>query len=132
MSQIINGRPLIEALRRTAEGYEVAIRFDWYRALPLSGVSVSLTVDGQAVPAEQMRFCVNDCDYALDELSELYEDFWFVLDAGRLRVSPPEPLALGEHEIGVDLDLRIPYLFDEDSGDVLTISTAPRATLAID
>lgn len=132
MSQMIAGSPLIEEpLRRTAEGYDVGVRLDWYRALPLSGVSVGLTVDGHVVPAEQMRFCINDRDYALDELPDLYEEFWFVLDSARLRVTTAEPLASGDHEIAVELSVRIPYLFDEDSGDVLTISSNPRATLAI-
>lgn len=124
-------KELIEGpLRRTAEGYEVLVRFDWYRSLPLSGVSISLAVDGQAVPEDQIRFHVNERDYALGELSELYDEFWFVLDAARLRVTPAAPLAAGEHEVDVKVGLRIPYLFDEETGDVLTLYSNPRATLA--
>ena len=125
-------RQLIEGpLRRTAEGYEVAVRFDWYRSLPLSCVFVSLAVDGQAVPEEHVRFHVNDCDYALDELAELHDEFWFVLDAARLRVTPAQPLAPGEHDVQLDITLRIPYLFDEETGDVLTLYSKPRASLAL-
>jgi hypothetical protein len=126
MKQLIEG-----PLHRTAEGYEVLVRFDWYRALPLSGVSISLTVDGITVPADQIRFHVNERDYALDELPEIYDEFWFVLDAARLRVTPPDPLPPGEHEVDVNVGLRIPYLFDEETGDVLVLHSNPRATLPI-
>ena len=126
MSRIIEG-----PARRTGEGYEVAIRFDWYRALPLSCVSVGLAVDGVAVPAERMRLHVNDRDYAPDELAERYDEFWFVLDPARLRVEPAEPLAAGEHDFAVDIGLRIPYLFDEETGDVLTLHSNERASLEL-
>ena len=124
MSQLIEG-----PLRSTGDGYEVAVRFDWYRALPLSCFSVALRVDGEAVPAGRLRFHVNDRDYALDELPELHDEFWFVLDAARLRVDGP--LAGGEHDVAVDLTVRIPYLFDEETGDVLTLHNNPRARLTI-
>ena len=114
-------------LRRTGDGYEVAVRFDWYRALPLSCFSVALSVDGEAVPEDRIRLHLNDRDYALDALP--YDEFWFVLDAGRLRVAAP--LADGAHDVAVDLTLRIPYLFDEETGDVLTLHNQPRARLEL-
>jgi hypothetical protein len=126
MKQLIEG-----PLRRTGEGYEVAVRFDWYRALPLSCFEFRLFVDGDEVPADRTRVHVNDRDYALDELPELYDEFWFVLDAARLRVTTAEPLRAGEHDVAIDLRVRIPYLFDEETGDVLTLDNQPRATLAI-
>ena len=114
--------------RRTGDGYEVPLRFDWYRSLPLSCVaSLTLTVDGQAVPAGDISFHVNDRDYALDELAELYDEFWFVLNPARIRVRADEPLAAGEHEIAVELAMRIPYLFDEETGQVLTLWWKPQA-----
>lgn len=126
MTQLIEG-----PLGRTAEGYEVRVRFDWYRSLPLSCVSVALTIDGRSVPDDEIRFHINDRDYRLSELPELYDEFWFVLDAARLRVTPADPLATGEHEVELDIALRIPYLFDEETGDVLTLPSHPRATLSI-
>jgi hypothetical protein len=86
-------------------------------------------VDGQPVPDDRIRFHINDRDYALDELPELADEFWFVLDAARLRVE--QPLAEGDHDVAVDLTLRIPYLFDEETGEVLTLHNQPRATLPL-
>jgi hypothetical protein len=115
-------------LRRTGDGFEVPVRFDWYRSLPLSCVaSLTLTVDGEVVDAERIRFHVNDRDYALDELAAVHDEFWFVLDTARLRVLADPPLAAGEHEVAVDLAMRIPYLFDEETGQVLTVWSKPRA-----
>jgi hypothetical protein len=115
-------------LRRTGDGYEVPLRFDWYRSLPLSCIaSLTLTMDGQAVAADDIRFHVDDRDYALAELAELYDEFWFVLDPARLRVRTDEPLAAGEHDVAVEFAMRIPYLFDEETGEVLTLRWKPRA-----
>lgn len=113
---------------RTADGMELRLRSPWYRALPLSSVDVSLSVDGTEVPSERMRFHVNDRDYALEELHDRYEEFWFVLDPARLRVAGVEP---GERDVGLTLVLRIPYLFDEETGEVLTIRPQARVTVAV-
>jgi Domain of unknown function (DUF6379) len=114
--------------RRTGEGYDVPLRFDWYRSLPLSCVAaLTLTLDGEPVAAEDMAFHVNDRDHALDELAELHDEFWFVLDPARIRVRTDEPLAPGEHDIAVELSMRIPYLFDEETGEVLTLWWKPQA-----
>jgi hypothetical protein len=114
--------------RRTGDGYEVPLRFDWYRSLPLSCVaSLTLTMDGEPVAAEDIGFHVNDRDYTLDELAAAYDEFWFVLDPARIRVRTDEPLAPGEHDVAVELAMRIPYLFDEETGEVLTLWWKPQA-----
>lgn len=116
------------AAGRTADGMELRLRSPWYRALPLSGIDIALSVDGAEVPSGRLRFHVNDRDYALEELHDLYEEFWFVLDPARLRVGGVEP---GEHVVDLTLALRIPYLFDEETGDVLTIRPRARVTITV-
>jgi hypothetical protein len=113
---------------RTAEGCELRIRSPWYRSLPLSSVLIELTLDGETVEPDRMRFCVNERDYTFDELAERYEEFWFVLDPGRLRVRGVQP---GEHEIDLRLGLRIPYLFDEETGAVHTIHNRVQRTVVV-
>ncbi len=114
--------------RRTADGFELPLLFDWYRALPLSCVaSLTLTVDGRTIAADDITFHINDRDYRLDELAGLYDEFWFVLDPARIRVRTDEPLATGQHDIAVELAMRIPYLFDEETGQVLTLWWKPEA-----
>src|SRR5205823_5792842 len=89
-------------------------------------IDVELTVDGEEVPPERIRFCLNDRDYTLAELHERFDEFWFVLDPLRLRVAGVAP---GAHDVAVRLGLRIPYLFDEETGDVLQLW--PSATAAV-
>jgi hypothetical protein len=107
---------------------ELRLRSPWYRALPLSCVDVELTVDGGRVSDDRIRVHVNDRDFTLDELHERYDEFWFVLDPARVRVSGVEP---GEHQVSVRLGLRIPYLFDEETGDVLQLWPAATVTVTV-
>lgn len=118
-------------LRRTGDGYEIPIRFDWYRSLPLSCVSVSVTFDGQPLPEEAIRFHINEHDYALDAMADLVDEFWFVLDAAKLRITTEEPVGDGTHDVEVEIALRIPYLFNEDTGNVLTVWSRPQATMVL-
>jgi len=113
---------------RTADGAELRLRLPWYRSLPLSSVDLELTVDGAAVESERIRFCVNDRDYSLEELHDRYDEFWFVLDPARLRVAGVAP---GTHEVEVVLGLRIPYLFDEETGEILRLRPRARTTVAV-
>jgi hypothetical protein len=107
---------------------ELRIRSPWYRSLPLSCVDVELTVDGERVADDRIRVHVNDREHTLDELHERYDDFWFVLDPARVRVGGVEP---GEHRVDVRLGLRIPYLFDEETGDVLQLWPAATETVRV-
>ncbi len=107
---------------------ELRLRSPWYRALPLSCIDVELTVDGERIPDDRIRVHVNERDYSLDELHERYDEFWFVLDPARVRVSGVGP---GEHRVEARLGLRIPYLFDEETGDVLQLWMGETATVGV-
>lgn len=103
---------------RTYDGMELSVRSPWYRSLPLSCVDLELHVDGAPVEETRIRLCVDHQAYALSELHELIDEFWFVLDPARVRISGISP---GSHEVFLRLGLRIPYLYDEESGDVLQL-----------
>jgi hypothetical protein len=113
---------------RIADGMELRLRSPWYRSLPLSSITIELAVDGEQVPAERLRFHVNDRTYRLDELEERWDEVWFVLDPGRLRVQGVGP---GPHDVELRLSLRIPYLFDEETGDVLVIRTGGHRAVSV-
>jgi hypothetical protein len=113
---------------RTADGAEFRVRSPWYRSLPLSCIDVELTIDGARVPDDRIRVSVNDRDHTLAELHALDDEFWFVLDPARVRVSGVDP---GTHEVTVRLGLRIPYLFDEETGDVLQLWPTASATVTV-
>jgi hypothetical protein len=100
------------SLRATQDGYQVEIRLEWYRTLPLSSVEqVQLMLDGQPVPPEAIRFGINGHEYRLDELPGRADEDWFVLDPALLRVHDPGKVAGGEsHTLEAEVAFRVPYI----------------------
>lgn len=101
-----------DSLRVVEDGYEIQVRLNWYRSLPISCVeTLRLSLDGEAVQPDQILFEVNDHQYRLDELVEKVEEFWFVQDSVVLRVQQPGKVAVGEsHMVEAEIALRFPYI----------------------
>jgi hypothetical protein len=100
------------SLRATESGFEVRLRYKWYRSLQLSCLeNLQLSVDGQPVDAMAIRFGINGHSYRLDELPERVEEFWFILDPAVLSVDQPGRVKSGEsHQIDVAFGMRAPYI----------------------
>ena len=91
-------------------GYSVAIRYPSYRGTFISCIeSLELEVDGIKIPAGDIRFNLNNKEYLLPQLKELFKEHWFVLDTAHLIVMNNNGLAVGEHDVKVKLVHRIPY-----------------------
>ncbi len=101
-----------DSLRVREDGYEVRVRLNWYRSLPVSCVeTVRLSLDGQPVPPERIRFEINQHQFTLDEMAEQVEEFWFVQDSAVLHVKAPGKVAAGEtHSVQAEIALRFPYI----------------------
>lgn len=99
-----------DTLTRTDTGFTVAIRSNWYRALPLSSFAqLDVTVDGQPVPAEQITVEINDTVRTLTQMAPILDEYWFVLDPAIVHVDGTT-LSAGEHELTVRLGQRAPYI----------------------
>ncbi len=100
------------SLQVAPDGYTFNVRLNWYRSLPVSSVEkLTITLDGEAVPAEQIRFEINHRQFRLEELENQVEEFWFVQDSARLRVLQPGEVAVGEtHTLYTEMTLRFPYI----------------------
>jgi hypothetical protein len=110
VANIFEQRLLSPVVRRTATGAVLDLRLPWYRALPLSTVEVaSLRIDGREVPAERLRFELNDRTYPLSEIGEQVKEYWFVTDSAFLHVEDPALLADG-HTVELTLNLYPPYI----------------------
>jgi hypothetical protein len=98
-------------LRALPEGFAVGVRLPWYRALPLSTVSVNLLAcDGNPVPAENISFALNGGRWSLAELADQVEQMWFITDTATLEVAG-SPVARGsEHRIEAEIEIRPPYV----------------------
>lgn len=101
------------SLRATADGYELGVRLNWYRSLPLSCIDkVALTLDGKPVDPAATRFEVNGKQFGIDDMQDKIAEFWFVQDTARLHVQQPGKVRPGEaHTVEVEIALRLPYIF---------------------
>jgi hypothetical protein len=101
-----------DALRTVEEGFELDVHLNWYRSLPLSSVkAVELTIDGERIPREAITFVANGTEYALDDLPEQWQAYWFVLDPATLRARDPERVEAGRQaDVTIRLETRIPYI----------------------
>ncbi len=99
------------AVIATPNCLEIAIRLPWYRSLPLSTVEIAeLRIDGALVPTTTISLQVNEQRHAACDLSDQINDWWYVLDRGRLQVSI-DGLAPGSaHEIELAVNLYPPYI----------------------
>ena len=90
-------------------GYSFLIRYPSYRGTFLSCItSFEVEVDGEKIPEEDLRFCLNGKEFVIPELKDLHREYWFVLDAARVKVVGRD-IADGDHQVKVTMFHRIPY-----------------------
>ncbi len=101
-----------DSLRATPSGFQVKVRFKWYRSLPLSCLeNLELSIDGEPVDRDRIRLAINEHSYQLDEMAELVEEYWFVLDAATLQVELPGRIEPGQsYRVDVSFGMRAPYI----------------------
>jgi hypothetical protein len=101
-----------DGLRAADEGFELDVHLNWYRSLPLSSVeAVELTIDGEQIPRAAITFVAYGTAYALDDLPEQWQTYWFVLDPATLRVRHPRAVEAGQRvDVTIRLGTRIPYI----------------------
>src|ERR1044071_2168490 len=84
-------------VRRTDDGLAVSVQLPWYRSLWLSAVDgVAASVNGIAVPTEDLRFALGGREYRVEELPEQSETLWFVADRPDVLIRLDEVPAAGE------------------------------------
>jgi hypothetical protein len=99
-----------DSLTATPDGLDVAVYSHWYRALPLpSLVRVDLTVDETWIDPATLSVTVNGARYALAELAERGDEYWFTTDPAVLHV-PLETAPGLTHRVRLLLGLSIPYI----------------------
>jgi len=106
---IVHGKYLRPA-SENASAFRFKMRLPWYRSLPLSCIErLEIKIDRDTVDQRNATLSLCGTNYALSELPSLDSVWWFVLDAVDIQVRLREPLSPGEHEVSVELELRIPY-----------------------
>src|SRR5215469_16873559 len=92
-------------------GFEFGARLPYYRGLGLSMVEdIAITVDGDSVPREDIRFSVRGKSWTLEELENEGAERWEMGEVATLRVRKPGGLPSGKHKLELAERLRISYL----------------------
>lgn len=100
-----------DALKATDSGFELAFQSHWYRSLPLSCMDFALKIEGQEVDKKQLKIKVNDKEFGYDELTELDQEWLFILDKGALKAPWSNDLQKGKaYDVELKYDLYIPYI----------------------
>ena len=93
------------------EGFAVLARLPYYRGLGLSMVEdIAVTVDGEPISRQNIRFSVRGRSWTLDEMESEYGDRWNFGEKARILVKKAGGLNAGEHEVEVAVRMRISYL----------------------
>jgi len=94
-----------------AEGFAVLARLPYYRGLGLSMVEdIGVSVDGEKVPRENIRFSVHGRSWTLEQMETEYGDRWNFGEKARIVVQKAGGLKAGEHDVEVAVRMRISYL----------------------
>jgi hypothetical protein len=92
-------------------GFSFLARLPYYRGLGLSMVEdLSVTVDGEAMPRDAIRFEVRGRRWTLDEMETEYGDRWNFGEKATVIVLKPGGLAPGKHVLQLSERMRISYL----------------------
>ena len=113
-------------------GYQFDIRLSYYRGHFLSVIDeFGVKVDGQEVPAEAIKFCINGKEFSPIEFDKCYTEFWQVIEPATIKVFSPGGLSEGEHEIDVILFFRSPYMPIEPNHQYMPVDSCGSKTLKV-
>jgi hypothetical protein len=94
-----------------ATGFAFLGRLPYYRGLGLSMIEdIAVTVDGEAIPREAIRFTVRGRTWTLDEMETEYGDRWNFGEKARITALKTGGLSPGEHKIEFAVRMRVSYL----------------------
>jgi hypothetical protein len=98
-------------VRRVENGIAVSVQLPWYRSLWLSAVDdVAVTVNGEAIPTDRLRFALQGREYRIEELPEQWDTLWFVADRPDVLIDLGRAPEQGE-KLAVEVVLTIRLLY---------------------
>ena len=71
---------------------------------------IAVTVDGEGVAREDVRFHVRGKTYTLDQMEEVYDDRWNFGEKAKIIAVKQGGLAPGKHKIEFAVRMRVSYL----------------------
>ena len=93
-------------------------------------MDIQLKVDGRPVETTAMKIEVNGRTYPFDRITELNDEWLFILDAATVHIQQSAPFEKGaSYDIEFELGLHIPYILVGGAGKPLLASTKVVKTL---
>lgn len=112
-------------------GFQFDIRLMYYRGLWLSQIhSLAVEVDGETVPPEAVAWEIAGVLYQQEEMKDIGDVHWNVLEPATIRVAKAQGLKTGYHEIGVDLRFGSSYM-PPSMDEVLSYGSHQRKLLMV-
>lgn len=101
----------LPAVDGVAPGFTFETHVPYYRGLGLSMIETpEVTVDGEAVAGEDLRFTYRGVTRTFEELADVSDVRWELGTFASIEVLKEGGLTAGEHEVFVNLRLRVSYL----------------------
>jgi hypothetical protein len=92
-------------------GFSLLARLPYYRGLGLSMIEdIGLTIDGEPVAREDIRFSVRGRSWTLDEMETVYDDRWNFGEKAQVIVLRAGGLTPGAHKVEIAVRMRVSYL----------------------
>lgn len=92
-------------------GFSLLARLPYYRGLGLSMVEdIGLTIDGEPVAREDIRFSVRGRSWTLNEMETVYDDRWNFGEKAKVIVRRSGGLTPGAHQVDIAVRMRVSYL----------------------
>jgi hypothetical protein len=106
------------------DGFAFQAKLGYYRGLGLSMIEeLAVTVDGQELPREAVRFDEGGGPLTLDEMETAYDRRWGFGTEATILVTLSGGLSKGEHELALRQKLRVSYLpFPSFNNDRKTVT----------
>jgi hypothetical protein len=91
-------------------GYEFKIKYPSYRGVFLSCIEqLEFFVDDRPIDKNDIFFYLNGKQFLIDELPELFKEYWYISNKATIRVLDTRGIAAGSHKIRVFMKHRVPY-----------------------
>lgn len=115
-----------DSLRATPDGFAFDAKLGYYRGIGLSMIEdLAITLDGEAVPREAVRFDEGQGTLTLEAMETAYDRRWGFGEVATIAVVTGSPLAAGEHALTLTERLRVSYLpFPSLNTDAKTLTVA--------
>lgn len=91
-------------------GFNLDLRINYYRGLPLSSVQViEIKIDGERIPDSLVLAELNGKMFTTGQMKEMYAEYWGSKTPMHVRVFN-SGLAPGEHDVEVRIEFKSPYM----------------------